>query len=227
MPSIRYAQAVPQVYSIDAKVCLGCGICETVCLAKAIRYADEPRRTKIEVGAVVLATGTEVFDPSKLDTYSYSDLPNVVTSLEFERILSASGPYRGRLMRPYDREEPAKIAWLQCVGSRDLNRADKPYCSSVCCMYAIKEAVIAMEHAHGALDTAIFYMDIRSHGKDFERYYEGLGNTACGSFAHGCIRLSPRGTAIWNWCTSTIAAGRQVRNSIWWFCPSVSRRRGR
>ncbi len=172
MPSIRYAQAVPQVYSIDAKVCLGCGICETVCLAKAIRYADEPRRTKIEVGAVVLATGTEVFDPSKLDTYSYSDLPNVVTSLEFERILSASGPYRGRLMRPYDREEPAKIAWLQCVGSRDLNRADKPYCSSVCCMYAIKEAVIAMEHAHGALDTAIFYMDIRSHGKDFERYYE-------------------------------------------------------
>jgi heterodisulfide reductase subunit A len=172
VPSIRYAQAVPQVYSIDRDVCLGCGICETVCLAKAIRYADEPRRTRIEVGAVVLATGTEVFDPSKLDTYSYSNLPNVVTSLEFERILSASGPYRGRLMRPYDREEPKKIAWLQCVGSRDLNQADKPYCSSVCCMYAIKEAVIAMEHAHCSLDTAIFYMDIRSHGKDFERYYE-------------------------------------------------------
>lgn len=172
VPSIRYAQAVPQVYSIDTSVCLGCGICETVCLAKAIRYADEPRRSELEVGAVILATGTEVFDPSKLDTYAYSDLPNVVTSLEFERILSASGPYRGRLMRPYDREEPKKIAWLQCVGSRDLNQADKPYCSSVCCMYAIKEAVIAMEHAHASLDTAIFYMDIRSHGKDFERYYE-------------------------------------------------------
>jgi heterodisulfide reductase subunit A len=170
--SIRYPQAVPLVYSIDANACLGCGLCETVCLAKAVRYADEPRRTRIEVGAVVLATGTEVFDPSKLDTYAYSNLPNVVTSLEFERILSASGPYRGRLMRPYDREEPKKIAWLQCVGSRDLNQADKPYCSSVCCMYAIKEAVIAMEHAHGALDTAIFYMDIRSHGKDFERYYD-------------------------------------------------------
>ena len=172
VPSIRYAQAVPQIYSIDTSVCLGCGLCETACLAKAIRYADEPRRTQLEVGAVVLAAGTDVFDPSKLDTYAYADLPNVVTSLEFERILSASGPYRGRLMRPYDREEPKKIAWLQCVGSRDLNQADKPYCSSVCCMYAIKEAVIAMEHAHGSLDPAIFYMDIRSHGKDFERYYE-------------------------------------------------------
>lgn len=171
VPSIRYAQAVPQIYSIDTSVCLGCGICETVCLAKAIRYADAPRRTQIEVGAVVVATGTEVFDPTKLDTYAYSNLPNVVTSLEFERILSASGPYRGRLMRPYDREEPKKIAWLQCVGSRDLH-SDRPYCSSVCCMYAIKEAVIAMEHAHASLDTAIFYMDIRSHGKDFERYYE-------------------------------------------------------
>ncbi len=172
VPSIRYAQAVPQVYSIDRNVCLGCGICETVCLAKAIRYADEPRRTKLEVGAIVVATGTEVFDPARLDAYEYTQLPNVVSSLEFERILSASGPYRGRLMRPWDREEPQKIAWLQCVGSRDLNQADKPYCSSVCCMYAIKEAVIAMEHAHGSLDTAVFYMDIRSHGKDFERYYE-------------------------------------------------------
>ena len=96
----------------------------------------------------------------------------MVTSLEFERILSASGPYSGRLMRPYDREEPQKIAWLQCVGSRDLNQVDTPYCSSVCCMYAIKEAVIAKEHAHGDLDAAIFFMDIRTHGKDFERYYE-------------------------------------------------------
>ncbi len=172
VPCIKYAQAVPQIYSIDRNVCIGCGMCETVCLAKAILYTDEPRRTTIDVGAVVLATGDDVFDPARLDTYHYSDLPNVVTSLEFERILSASGPYRGRLMRPYDREEPRKIAWLQCVGSRDLNQADTPYCSSVCCMYAIKEAVIAMEHAHGSLDTAIFYMDIRSHGKDFERYYE-------------------------------------------------------
>ncbi|MFP5212011.1 MAG: hypothetical protein ACLGPL_01395 [Acidobacteriota bacterium] len=90
------------------------------------------------MGAVILANGNDVFDPSKFDTYNYSNHPNIVTSLEFERILSASGPYRGHLMRPYDREEPKKIAWLQCVGSRDLNHCDNPYCSGVCCMYAIK-----------------------------------------------------------------------------------------
>jgi heterodisulfide reductase subunit A2 len=169
---IKYAQAVPLVYSIDRDTCIGCGICETVCLAKAIRYDDQPRTQDLGVGAVVMAAGTEVFDPAKLDTYLYTQLPNVVTSLEFERILSASGPYRGRLMRPYDREEPAKIAWLQCVGSRNMNESDNPYCSAVCCMYAIKEAVIAKEHAHAPLDAAIFYMDIRTHGKDFERYYD-------------------------------------------------------
>jgi heterodisulfide reductase subunit A len=169
---IKYAQAVPLVYTIDRDTCIGCGICETVCLAKAIRYDDEPRTRRVEVGAIVLATGDEVFDPTRFDTYHYATLPNVVTSLEFERILSASGPYRGRLMRPYDREEPRKIAWLQCIGSRDLNQSDNAHCSSVCCMYAIKEAVIAKEHAHEALDATVFYMDIRSYGKDFESYYE-------------------------------------------------------
>ncbi len=169
---IRYAQAVPLVYTIDRETCIGCGLCETACLAKAIRYDDEPHRTQVEVGAVILATGNEVFDPSVFDTYQYAVLPNVLTSLELERILSASGPFRGRLMRPYDREEPRKIAWLQCVGSRNMNQCDNAYCSSVCCMYAIKEAVIAKEHAHGPLDAAVFYMDIRSHGKDFERYYD-------------------------------------------------------
>lgn len=172
LPCIKYAQAVPQIYSIDKEHCIGCGICETVCLAKAINYADEPNRSQVKIGAVVMATGEEVYDPSKMETYQYAELPNVVTSLEFERILSASGPYRGRIMRPYDRDQPRKIAWLQCVGSRGLNKTDNPYCSSVCCMYAIKEAVIAKEHAIEPIDTAIFYMDIRSYGKDFERYYE-------------------------------------------------------
>jgi len=168
---IRYAQAVPLVFSIDRETCLGCGLCEKVCLAEAVCYNDAPRRSELEVGAVILATGNEVFDPSTFDTYRYAHLPNVVTSLEFERILSASGPYRGHLMRPYDREQPRKIAWLQCVGSRDLHHCDNPYCSGVCCMYAIKEAVIAMEHAHEPLDAAIFFMDMRTYGKDFEQYY--------------------------------------------------------
>ena len=159
------------VYSIDHKTCIGCGLCEKVCLAGAILYSDTPRITELEVGAVVVATGSGVFDPSRFDAYDYANHPNVISSLEFERILSASGPYRGHLMRPYDREEPKKIAWLQCVGSRDLNHCDNSYCSGVCCMYAIKEAVVAKEHAHGDLDTAIFFMDMRTYGKDFEKYY--------------------------------------------------------
>jgi len=168
---MRYPQAIPRGFMIDRAVCIGCGLCEKVCLAEAVHYDDTVRKTEIEVGAVVLAPGNEVFDPSQFDTYNYLGFPNVVTSLEFERILSASGPYRGHLMRPYDREEPAKIAWLQCVGSRNINACDNSYCSAVCCMYAIKEAVIAKEHAHGDLDTAIFYMDMRTYGKEFEQYY--------------------------------------------------------
>ena len=103
--------------------------------------------------------------------YAYASHPNVVTSLEFERMLSASGPYQGHLMRPSDHKEPEKIAWLQCIGSRDINQCDHSYCSSVCCMYAAKQTVIAKEHSAKPLDTAIFYMDMRTHGKDFDRYY--------------------------------------------------------
>jgi heterodisulfide reductase subunit A len=168
---MRYPQAIPRGFVIDRGVCVGCGLCETVCLAKAIRYDDQPRTDRCNVGAIILAPGNQVFDPSRFDTYNAAGLPNVVTSLEFERILSASGPYRGHLARPYDREEPRKIAWLQCVGSRDINRCDHGYCSAVCCMYAIKEAVIAKEHARHDLDTAIFFMDMRTHGKDFEHFY--------------------------------------------------------
>ena len=173
---IRYAQAVPLVFSIDPNVCIGCGLCQKVCLAEAVTYSDTPKRAELEVGAVIVATGNEVFDPAIFDTYNYANLPNVITSLEFERILSASGPFRGHLMRPYDREEPKKIAWLQCVGSRDLHHCDNSYCSGVCCMYAIKEAVIAKEHSHSGLDAAIFFMDMRTYGKDFEEYYDRARN---------------------------------------------------
>ena len=167
---IQYAQAVPLAYAIDREVCIGCGLCQKVCLAGAVRYDDQPKETEVAVGALVLATGMEVFDAASLEAYSYSKSPNIVTSIEFERILSASGPYAGHLMRPYDREEPQKIAWLQCVGSRSQNEGH-PYCSAVCCMYAVKEAVIAKEHARGDLDAGIFFMDMRTCGKDFEEYY--------------------------------------------------------
>jgi heterodisulfide reductase subunit A len=127
---------------------------------------------ELNVGSIVLAPGFEPFDPSKFDSYNYSRFPNVITSMEMERILSASGPTAGHLVRPSDHAEPKKIAWFQCVGSRDMNRCDNSYCSSVCCMYAIKEAVIAKEHAGADLDCAIFFMDMRTHGKDFERFYD-------------------------------------------------------
>ena len=167
---IRYPQAVPLAYTIDRDACIGCGLCEKVCLAKAVKYDDEAKERELAVGAVVLAPGFTLFDPRRLPGYEYSESPNIVSSMEFERILSATGPFQGHVMRPYDRDEPTKIAWLQCVGSRD--EKTNPYCSSVCCMYAIKQAVIAKEHCKTfTLDTTIFFMDMRTHGKDFEKYY--------------------------------------------------------
>jgi heterodisulfide reductase subunit A len=136
------------------------------------RYAPISVRIELNVGSIILSTGLKPFDPAGFDTYQYSKFSNVVTSLEFERLLSAGGPTGGHVLRPSDMKEPAKIAWFQCIGSRDVNRCDNEYCSSVCCMYALKEAVIAKEHLGKDFEPAIFFMDIRTHGKDFEKYYE-------------------------------------------------------
>ncbi len=174
---VEYPQAVPLKYAIDAPNCIylkngKCGFCAKVCPAQAIDFEQKEKTVRLQVGSVILAPGFSAFDPQKLDTYQYSQYQNVITSLEMERILSATGPYHGHLVRPSDKKEPSKIAWLQCIGSRDINRCDHGYCSSVCCMYAVKEAVIAKEHSPVALDTAIFYMDMRTYGKEFESYYQ-------------------------------------------------------
>ncbi len=175
---ISYAQAVPLKAIRDSEHCLkiagvmDCKGCETACMAEAILHEDHEQIEEIEVGSVILSPGFEPFDPSKFDNYNYANHPNVITSMEFERILSASGPTEGHLVRMSDHKEPKKIAWFQCIGSRDLNRCDNSFCSSVCCMYAIKEAVIAKEHAGSDLDCAIFFMDMRTPGKDFEKFYE-------------------------------------------------------
>jgi heterodisulfide reductase subunit A len=168
---IEYAQAVPLAFAIDMDACIGCGLCENTCLAKAVKYDDKVRESELTVGSVILSPGTKGFDPSELDYLGYGKYPNVVTAEGFERILSAGGPYFGHVMRPLDREEPKSIAWLQCVGSRDKNRCGNGYCSSVCCMYATKEAMIAKEHIHGDLETVIFNMDMRTFGKDYEKYF--------------------------------------------------------
>ncbi len=166
--------------SEEASRCINCGgccecyECVDACKANAVTIETHAQKTEslsIDVGSVILAPGFEAFDPSEFATYQYTSFANVMTSTEYERILSATGPHQGHLLRPSDHKEPQKIAWLQCVGSRDLNKCDHQYCSSVCCMYAIKEAVISKEHADYDLDAAIFYMDMRTHGKDFEKYY--------------------------------------------------------
>jgi heterodisulfide reductase subunit A len=174
---VPYAQAVPNIPAIDKDVCMhfktgGCKVCHSFCGVDAIDHEMQDEIVELEVGSIILAPGYEPFDPAGLDSYQYANLPNVITAMEMERLLSASGPTGGHLVRMSDHKEPRKIAWFQCVGSRDLNRCDNAYCSSVCCMYAIKEAIIAKEHAGDDLECSVFYMDMRTHGKDFERYYE-------------------------------------------------------
>ena len=174
---VQYAQAVPLKYALDAEHCIfltrgKCKACEKFCPADAIFFDDQPQEVSLKVGAVILSTGSQAFDPRIYDTYGYAKSDNVVTSLEFERILSASGPYGGHLVRPSDKTEPQKIAWIQCVGSRDTHIGARGYCSGVCCTYAVKEAILAKEHSQNGLDATIFYIDIRTFGKDFERYYK-------------------------------------------------------
>jgi heterodisulfide reductase subunit A len=171
----QFPQAIPNVPVIDKEACMyalngTCKSCENFCDKKALKHGQEDTEVKINVGSVIIAPGFEAYEPPKGDSYGYRVYPNVVTSIEFERMLSSSGPNKGHLTRISDGQPPKKIAWLQCVGSRDES-CNRQYCSSVCCMYATKEAIIAKEHLPG-VNTHIYFMDMRSFGKDFEKYYE-------------------------------------------------------
>ncbi len=159
----------------EANRCINCaGCCECLqcveyCGRDAIDHNMAEMIETINVGSVILSPGFEKYLPPKGNSYGYKVYPNVLTSIEFERMLSASGPYKGHIQRVSDGKPPKKIAWLQCIGSRDES-CDRPYCSAVCCMYATKEAVIAKEHQPG-VEAHIYFMDMRSFGKDFEKYY--------------------------------------------------------
>ncbi|MFX1378904.1 MAG: FAD-dependent oxidoreductase [Promethearchaeota archaeon] len=168
--SVKFPQAVPLVFSINRNKCIGCGVCEGICKAEAINYALKDKDIRLNVGAVVLATGFDEYNPTPLTQLGYGKHLNVITSTEFERILSASGPHAGLILRPSDGIIPRKIAFLQCIGSRD-KQYGVDYCSSVCCMYSTKEAVIAKEHMN-IVEPTIFTMDIRAYGKDFDKYIE-------------------------------------------------------
>jgi len=170
---IYYPQVVPRIPVIDDKACVhlntgNCGVCQQICGVHAINYETVERIEEIKVGAVVLAPGGKEFEAQLRGEYGYGIYDNVITSIQFERMLSASGPTQGHVFRPSDHGDPKKIAWIQCVGSRDRT-CGKDYCSSVCCMYASKEAVIAREH-DASVEATIFYIDLRAFGKGFDEY---------------------------------------------------------
>jgi heterodisulfide reductase subunit A len=161
---------LPNFYLIDQDHCTKCGQCMIACPTGAIDLFVVDTTRQLDVGAILLAGGSGFFDPDPLrDQYGYGEHPNIVTSLQFERLLSAAGPTKGELRRPSDGGKVRRIAWIQCVGSRNLHM-DRDYCSSICCMFALKEAVLAKEVAGNALETSIFYMDMRTFGKGFYRY---------------------------------------------------------
>jgi heterodisulfide reductase subunit A len=180
---VDYPQAVPLKFIIDREKCVGCGTCREICKAEAIEYDQQDSEATLKVGSIILAPGLEPFNAKLKNEYGYGRFPNVVTSIEFERILSASGPYGGLVLKPSNGEIPRKIAFIQCVGSRDAQLGNN-YCSAACCMYGMKEAIIAKEHVPTKLDCTIFYMDIRSYGKEFDAYY----NRAKGEYAIRFVR---------------------------------------
>ena len=172
---IYFSQAIPLITYIDEN-CLylkekKCRICEAVCEQKAIDFSQKERRFELRVGAVVLAAGFTPFNPADRRIYGYKNFSNVITSMEFERLLSSTGPFGGNILRPSDRKHPKKIAWIQCVGSRRVTEGDKPYCSSVCCTYTQKQVILTKLHSPD-VECVVFHNDIRAFGKDFERYYQ-------------------------------------------------------
>lgn len=168
-------QAVPNTRVIDPDACLylqrgRCKACIKFCPTEAINFEDTEKEYVLDVGAIILCPGLDRYNPNIRGELGFGRWPNVVTSIQFERILSASGPFSGEIKRPSDERHPKKVAWIQCVGSRDPHNAN-PWCSSVCCMYATKQAVIAKEH-DGAIQPTVFFMEMRAFGKDFDKYVD-------------------------------------------------------
>jgi len=180
-----FPQAVPRVVTVDKDDCLDCGLCESMCQAGAVDLAQQPEEVNLNVGAIVIAVGFDLFDPSEIPAYGYGRYRNVITALELERLLCASGPTGGHLVRLSDGRIPKKIAFVQCVGSRDI-RFGNTYCSSICCKYSAKDAVLVKEH-HPDAHVRIFYIDLRAFGRGFQEFI----NRARSEFGIEFIRASP------------------------------------
>ncbi len=167
-------RAIPDAYVIEkGPWCEGCGKCAAICPTHAIDLGEEPRTETIQVGAAILALGYQLFDPSALEEFGYGRYPNVVTSMQFERLASRSGPTEGMVARLSDGKKPKRVAWLQCIGSRDQ---EHPYCSSICCMIATKQAMLAKQRL-GDVDCQVFVMDERAFNKEYTKYYQRAMDT--------------------------------------------------
>ena len=172
---IYFAQAIPLKPFIDQS-CLylkerKCQICKSVCKTDAIDFDQTGETEKIKVGAIILAPGFEPYHKRLAEDYRYGEFENVVTSMDYERLLCATGPFEGEIRRSSDGKHPRKIAWIQCVGSRRVTPGDNSYCSSVCCTYTQKQVILTKDHDADAR-CVVFHNDIRAHGKDFERFYQ-------------------------------------------------------
>jgi len=178
-------QAVPRVVTVDKENCIECGLCAKVCQAGAVDLKQQPKEVDLNVGAIILAIGFDMFDSSEIPTFGYGRYKNVVNAMELERLLCASGPTGGHLIRPSDGKIPKKIAFIQCVGSRD-RRFGNTYCSSICCKYSVKDAVLIKEH-EPTTDVTIFYIDLRAFGRGFQQFI----NRAKTEYGIRFIRCSP------------------------------------
>ncbi|MHA2324207.1 MAG: 4Fe-4S binding protein [Promethearchaeota archaeon] len=185
---IPFPQAVPGKYTIDMEKCIKCGICarEQVCEPGAIKFEDELEYKKVKVGTIIIATGWDLYNPTELEQYGYGRYQNVITGLQMERLLSSTGPLMGKPARPSDLKDPHKIAFLQCVGSRNFKEGGNKYCSRVCCMYATKQARQYKEK-HPEAEVYIFYMDIRAFGKGYEEFYESAARNYGINYLRGRI----------------------------------------
>jgi len=172
---IYFAQAIPLVTYIDDSCFYlkegKCRVCEAVCKTKAIDFNQTPESMEIKVGAIIVSPGIEPFDPSLREEYRYGEFANVVTAFDYERLLCATGPYEGEILRASDKKHPHNVAWVQCVGSRQVFEGGHSYCSAVCCTYTQKQVILTKDH-DGDTKCTIFHNDIRSYGKDFERFYQ-------------------------------------------------------
>ena len=222
-------QAVPRAMTIDKENCIECKMCSKICQAGAVNYQQEPQTIDLNVGAIIIATGFDQYNPSEIVEYGYGKQKNVLTALEFERWVCASGPVGGHLLRPGDGGIPKKIAFVQCVGSRG-SKFGAPFCSSVCCMYATKEALIVREHAPD-VNVYIFYNELRAFGKGFHEFINRARNEYGVTYIRsrpGEIKEDPKTKSLSIWYDDTLT--REIKTlgdvDVVVLCPALLPREG-